>query len=719
MSEPSPQDRTNLTINNYIGNNPDISEDMEVQNRTISDVAQAILVCETMVNDWKKGIVNSARITAKLNGERPYNQKKLENAAKGWKTNLSTGFLATECRKVAPRLYMPLKTAKYLTASTLPEGWPDGEKKTGIYRQAITETIRSWPKFNFYIRGMAREVSHFGFAFNVFLDQYEWRSSLLRMDRGFVPQGTEVMETEPPFFMAKWDYKPHELLKLLKDNVDAGRDEWKKDNVIKAINNAVPPPVDATYPQARSYQELVRQATWTFTYARGAKLIHAWHLFAKEATGKVSHYIMLGTQTGTVALNQISPTVHNESLLYEYLDQYDSMEDAVNAMVFDFGDGTIHGVWGAGQILYDLAAQVEKIRCDSIDNMRMTNKMKLQVPDAKNVNDVRLNVTSDMMIVSGAQFAGNTAALPGDISGYELLDQKLSQIAREKIGSYIPPIPLQPSDIKAAQINAKVSDEKELQEDMLECWLIQIAIWVKNISKRLLLPDSPDETAKKLRAKLLEKLTEEELAILVESTTSQSIAAYTEYAAQQRGLFAHSVLGNPLFRQSSLARVMAEGAGDERFVQSICLPEGDQTEQMRAQRDQLIENASLALGQPTPVLPDDNDWVHMQTLQPGLMAALQAGQVQMAQAGLQHYTAHWSSGVNKKTLPIDQINPSKQFIAAAEKTIAALQQKQQVAQAHQQAGVTPASQTPEGQAQLAAPPSESLGAPAGAAQQMM
>jgi len=693
MPDLSPPGTTNQSINNFIGNSPDVSDSLEVENRVISDVNQAVLACETMINDWKKGIINSARITAKINGERPYNQKKLENAGKGWKTNISTGFLATECRMVSPRLYMPLKTAKYLTAASLPEGWPDGEKKTGVFREAITETIRSWPKWNFYVRGKAREVSHFGFAFDCFFDEYEWRPSLLRMDKGFVPQGAEVMD-EPEFFMAKWDYKPSELLARLKANQDAGRDEWKKANVVQAINGAMPPPVDATYPQARAYEELIRQATWTFTYAKGAKLIHAWHLFVKEVTGKVSHYIVLGNQANMVASSQTGNPTDEARLLYENLDQYDSMSDAVNTTVFDFGDGTVHGVWGAGQILYDLSVQVEKIRCDSVDNMRMTNKMKLQVPDAKNVNDVKLNVTSDMMIVSGAQFAGNSAAMPQDISGYELLDQKLSQIAREKIGSFIPPIPLQPSDIKAAQINAKVSDQKELQEDMLECFLIQISFWIKNITKRLMNPLSPDPVAKKLQKKLVGNgspespgiLTDEEVNLLIESTTSKSIAQFTEYAAQQRGQFCASVMGNPLFKQTGLARVMAEGAGDETFVQSIVLPEGDQTDQIRAQRQQLLENASLALGQPTPILPDDNDWVHMQTLKPSLTQVAQSGNVQLAQLGLQHYAAHWSQGVNKKTIPKDQINSEKAFIASMEEMIKVQTEKQQLAQQHQQAG---------------------------------
>lgn len=689
MPESSATGETNASINNFVGNSPDVTPGLKVENRTISSADQVIQVCQTMIEDWKKGILNSARITSKINGERPYNQKKLDNALKGYKTNISTGFLATECRKVAPRLHMPISTAKYLTAAALPEGWADGDMKTEYFRARVTKAIRSWPKWNFYVRGLAREVAYFGFAFNVFPDELEWRPMLMRMDKGFVPQGTEVMDTEPQFFMAKYDYKPDELLKLLKANVDADRDEWKKKNVVQAINGAMTPSVDATYPEARSYEDLIRQATWTFTYAKGAKLIQAWHLFAKETTGKVSHYIVLGDQSGTVQSNQNGDNNGSARLLYEALDQFDSMESVVNTVVFDYGDGTIHGVWGVGQILYDLSVQVEKIRCDSVDNMRMTNKMKLQVPDAKNVNDVKLNVTSETMIVSGAQFAGNSAAMPQDINGYELLDQKLSQIAREKIGSFIPPIPLGPSDIKASQINAKVSDERELQEDMLECWLIQLAPFIRNMTARLMNPANNDPIASDLQKDIKERLTPEEVKLLVEDRPSQSVATFTEYAAQKRGMFSNSVMGNPLFNQSALARSMAEGAGDERFVQSVVLPEGDQSDQIRATRDQLVENASLALGQPTPILKTDNDWVHMQTLKPGLMQTLQSGNTQLAELGLQHYAAHWSQGVNKKMIPKDQINAEKSFISKVEETIQALKEKEAIAQQHQQAGLPP------------------------------
>ena len=676
----------NYVAGNVTGSAPEVDQKtLKDSGRTISSVSQAFQVCENLIYDWKKGIANAARITAKLNGERPYNQGKLKNAGKDWKTNISTGFLATECARVLPRLFMPIKTAKYLTAAALPPNWADGLEKTEFFRQVVTETIRSWPKFNFYNRGLAREVGIFGFGYNVFFDEYDWRPTLMRMDKGFLPMGTEVMENEPSFFMAKYDYKPAELLKLVRDSVDAGRDEWQKDNAAIAISNAAPPVNGTLYENVRSFEELIRQSAWIYTYSKGEKVIRTWHLFSRESSGKVSHYILLAdnsTPLGDAQKKDLSDV--SVRLLYEKLDKFESMTDCVNTMVFDYGDGTVHGSWGAGQILYDLAAQVEKIRCDSIDNMRSTNKIKAQVPDAKNVNDVKLTINDQMMIISGAQFAGNTAAMPQDVAGYEALDQKLSQVAQQKIGAFVPPIPLQSNDVKAAQINAALTKEKELQESLLENWLIQFAQVIKTMTKRLCDKDSPDDISKSVRKVLLERMTEEEIKILSAQVPVKSVMEFTEIKSQQRAQFAQSVVNNPLFKQSVVARVMAEGIGDERFVNAIVLPEGDTSDATKAQHDQMLENSALNMGQPVPVIVSDNDYLHMQQLQPMIMQLLQSpDKLPIAELALRHYASHYSQGVSKKMMPKDEINSLKSWIASVEKHIAAIKQGQQLQQQQQ------------------------------------
>jgi hypothetical protein len=667
-------DETSTSTGDF-GNSPEISlGNLESKRRVIETGKQAFDVCERLVDDWAEGIKHAAQITAKLNGERPYSSRVLKNQGKAWKTNISTGFLGTECGKIPPRFYMPVMSAKYLTAAQLPISWPNGVEKTQFFREEVTRAIRSWRKWNFFLRGLAREVGIFGIAYPCYFDAYEWRPSLIRMDKGFVPTGTEVMDSDIPFFCVKWDYHPWELLELLRKSKEAGLQNWNEEATVKAINKAMPISASTDNSNERTYEELIRESVESYSYAKSAKRIEAYHLFAKEHDGAVSHYVVLRANKD-----------EEDGLLFSKEDAYESMDAAVCPMIFDYGDGTIHGSWGAGQILYDMAIQVEKVRNDSIDNLRNQNKLKIQVQDAKDVGQVKLTVNDTMMIVSGGQFNGAAAALPQNIDGYMRLDQELTRLAQEKIGAYVPPIPLAPSDIKAAQVNAAMQKEQEIQQALLDNWLMQVARLIEMMVKRLTNPMTPDSTANRLQKKLREKLTEEEINLLVDQPSIQTITDFTPFAAQQRAMFAASKMNNPLYNQRNLELVQAESAGGMHFAENVLLPEGDQTMVLEAQSQQTLETVALMQGMAMPVLPRDNDWIHAQTLEEPLKQALQQGNTQFARIGLAHYAAHYSQGVAKKQWPRDQINETKRKIAAGEKMLN--EQEQAIAAQQQQAAM--------------------------------
>ena len=664
-------DEEDVLDSDSTGNSPDVKEGGKLDaERVITSAGQAFDICERLVQDWDKGVANAAQITAKLNGDRPYNSRTLKNQGKAWKTNISTGFLATECGKIPPRFYMPVTQAKYLTAAQLPINWPNGIEKTQYFRTQVTEAIRSWKKWNFFIRGLAREVGIFGVGYGAYFDQYEWRPSLIRMDKGFVPSGTEIMDEDIAFFCVKWDYKPGELLALLRKNKEAGLKDWNEEAVVKAVNDAAPVAVDSSNSEQRSYEELIRQSTQSYSYAKGTKLVQTYHLFAREYDGKVSHYIIMRDSKG-----------ETKEILFKKEDAYETMAYVCIPMVFDDGDGTIQGSWGGGQILYDMAVQVEKIRNDSIDNLRNQNKLKIQVADAKDANAVKLTVNDTMMIVSGGTYNGAAAALPQNVEAYMSLDVQMTRLAQEKIGAYVPPIPLQPSDIKAAQVNAAMQKEQELQQALLDNWLMQVAQLINTMTVRLTDPNSPDAAAQKLRAKLREVLTDEEILILVTQPTIQTITDFTPFAAQQRAAFAASKANNPLYNQRALELVQAEAAGGMHFAENVLLPEGDQSQVLLAQSQQTLENSAMMQGMAVPVLPQDNDWVHGQTVEAGIPNLIQGGKLNVAQLALQHFAAHYAQGVAKKTWPKTEVNNTKKKIAEYEKALnQAMAQQQQAAQ---------------------------------------
>lgn len=673
-------------VNSSYGNSPVVNEETLVaDNRVVTSIDQAVGLTETDILDARKLINNAKKITAKKNGAPPYNPKSLKDQGKSWKRNISTRFLQKELNRCAPRLYMPILGASTMTAASLPAGWPKGQEKTQFFRDTMTHAFRGWRKNDMFWRGMAQEVCDFGFGFAAWTDPYEWRPHLCRMDRGFVPRGTEVMEEKLPRFTLKWDYKPDELLQLARQSIDSGSDDWKKDAVAAAVDAANLPSLPQDMSQLRKWEELAREQSWDYNYTKSSKVIQARHLFALEFTGKVSHYILWPEGPG------------DYKLLFEKLDAYEGTDSNVIPLTFGYGDGTIHGSWGAGRLLYDLAAQVEKVRNDAVDNLLNSNKSRLQVANAADAAKAQLIVNDTMIIATGATFAQNVGGITGNPEGYLALDNRMTQWAQEIVGSYLPPLPRQASRAATDGMNKAIDNEEQIQKDVLENWLKQVALVIAQMTKRMLDPDTDDDYAKAVQKKLLGEvgkdmpeppisLTEEEVEILVNQPAVQSVTDFTEYAASQRGAFAASVQNNPLFNQQAVARYMACGVPNAgaAFADSICVPEADKSTQTAQTRAQLQENGTMLLGIEQPVVVSDAHQIHLDAIKGPLDQAIQMGLIKPATLALAHAAAHFAAGSSTRTLKPDSINQWKAQIATWQKALEAKTQEQQAAQAQQQ-----------------------------------
>ncbi len=688
------------------GNAPEVDADtLESEGRVITSVEQGIELAQLDITDARRLINAAQRITAKKQGAPPYSPAKLKAQAKGYKRNLSTRFLQKELARAAARFYSPILTASTLTAAELPAGWPNGAAKTKFFRDTITRAIRGWRKNNMFWRGAGTEVCDYGYGFACFPDgPYEWRPTLVRMDRGFVPRGSEVMDDKLGRFTLKYDYRPDELLGIVKKATADGSDNWDKDAVAKAVDHASLPTLPQDMSQLRKWEELIREQSTDFNFSRTQRMIKAQHQWVLEATGKVSHYIYWPD----------GPS--GSQLLFECLDEYENTDQAVIPIVFGYGDGTIQGSCGCGQLLYDLAAQVEKIRCDSMDNLLNSNKARLQVANAKDAAAAQLVVNDTMIIATGATFAQNIGGISGDPKGYMILDDKMTQWAQEVVGTYLPPIPRQGSAAATELAAAAKQQQDDTARDTLEAWLQQVAIIIAEMTRRMLLPESDDPYAQGVRKRLLgdsagwvgsilnkvkealrtkikalEKiippppvsLTEEEIEILVNQPAIQSVTDFTEWAATQRAQFAASVQNNPLFNQAAVAGYMAAGVPNAgaAFVDSIVTPAGDTTSQTAGTRQQIMENNVMLTGVDVPVVVTDPHYVHWQALVQPLNQAIQGGAIPAATVGLKHASAHYASGVAQKTWPPDQINSSKAQLATWQRALEAKQQE--IAQAQQ------------------------------------
>ena len=671
-------------FDNDFGDEPDVSESsLEPKNRAINSVQQAYSVAETLIYDATRKIKQAAKITSKLNGAPPKNPRTQANQGKDWQSNTSTGALATTCSKIPPRLWMPIQNARYLTSASLPGDIPDAAAKTEFYRSTVTKAIKSWKKWRFFVQGLARETSYFGYAFAGFLDKYEWRPTMFRMDRGFVPAGTEILDDTVPFFAVKYDYLPGDMLRLLKANQDADLDEWQKENVVEAINKASAPSRSSEMANARSYEDMVRTGTQWLSFTKGTKVIQTIHLFALEMDGKVSHYILLSDEDGGSSPYTGGESTRKDGLLFQKLDQFDSMDEVVRSFVFEYGNGTIQGSMGAGQILYDMSVQVELARNDAFDNLKMAGRLKLQATDPKDVNAVKMTVFDDKVIVGGASYQGTNAALSTNVEAFIELDRQMTRLMDEKVGAFLPPAAVPGTTTTATQVNIQVAREDEIRNAILENFLMQFGLLTHTIERRLTDPDSNDDVSEEVLKTLKTKLSKEEINKLRDSEPTDSILAFTDIVMRQRAAFAASKTAGPnsaLYDQYRLEQFQADVELGSDLAAALLPPGQDQNKAAEAARQQLLEGTTMGSGMTVPVVPSDNHWIHMQVLRPAVAATMgqasaDSNKIKVAEALFSHYSAHYELGVGLKVIPKDQINNEKKLIRSWEKVLESAQQK--------------------------------------------
>ena len=646
------------------------------------DETQGVAVAEKLFHDANDLIKVAAKIREKADGiSPPFPAERLKQEGKSHKSNMPTGIMQSTMGKVAPRLYSYVNNARYLDAAELPSNDPDTgvpianhQSKTEKLRNIFTKTVRQWPKWYLFQVGLAEEDSRFGHCFVGWLDDIEWRPTLYRLDQAQVPFGTEILEEQIPFWSAKDSYLVHEIFDQIRDKETAEEEGWDVDAVVEAINEAVPKQRVGEGEEGNyiEYEDLVRECAPGWVYQKEARVIEVYHVFATEYDGRVSQY-MYDKRT--------------KKQLYGREDRYAQMTDCVIPFTFQFGNGTIHGSYGVGQMIWDVANTMEKSRNGAMDSLRSRTRMVLQVQNPADLNKSKLVIQDDATWIVGATSVGNIGTLPDTVESFITLDTYLSRMLEEKIGAFLPPPQVAGVDRTATEANLAALREEETKRAILEYWLKHFGLLTATMRRRLFNPNSNDRIARAAYQEAINHgISEREIDIWRNVAARASILDFSQQEDQQVAGYVASRLGDPDFDQKKLKRLLTTVTIGSDYADDLIIPGEDDTVVAEAVRKQTLELLALREGDPIPVSPRDNDEIHIRVLMGdpdeggqygnGAIAALiSGGNTEGAQAALDHWSQHVEQMNAKGTLgPIE--NEAKSFARQMQEGMELIQQQQ-------------------------------------------
>ena len=660
----------------------------------IANDAQGIAVCKRLFHDADDIIRLTAKIREKTDGVTPpFEPGKLRQEGKGHKSNMPTGAMEAILAKVPSRFHAFVSNLRYLDVAELPPQDPDTGvpvpnhiQKTEKLREIFTRTVREWDKWYLFQVGLAEEVSRHGHLFAAWLDDIEWRPTLYRMDQAQVPTGTEILESEIPFFAAKDTYLVHELFDKIRDRETAEEEGWEIDNVVESINNAVPKdrPDAGEQGEYVEYEDLVRECVPGWAYAKEARNIEVRHLFATEYDGRVSQF-MYDHRT--------------EKLLFARESRYAAMSDVVRPFTFQYGNGAIHGSYGVGHLIWDACTRMEKTRNKVMDSIEERTKKVLQVASPSDLNKAKLIIRDDSTWIVGATAVGNVGSTPDVVDAAIAFDQFLRSLVEEKVGIYTPPPQIPGLERTATEAQISANRESEQRNAILQYFVKHFSLLTATMRRRLLNPDSLDRMAQAAYEDALNYCSPREIEIWRNTKSRASLADFSQQRDQEIAAYLETKINDPDYDQKKIKRMQTGILIGSSYADEIIIPGTDDTVTAEAVRMQTIELLALERGELVPVSPRDNHVIHMQVLmgQPdeggqygtGAIAALVAeGNTEGAQVAMQHWGEHVEAAKASGELG-EMENDAKSFARQISDAMEAVQ----AAQMQQQGGAT---MTPEG-----------------------
>ncbi len=650
---------------------------LKPKNRAISDVGQIFTIVGNLEMARREQNAKNGRIQAKINSERPYEDGALKAEGLGYKSNFSTKPLATTIGKVGSRLTKAIQAPRYLTSAELPDTYPNAKEKTELFRREFTNLVRKWSGWYNFCNQVMTEDCTFGWAAIAWLDEKTWRPTFFRQDQSFLPDGTKQSVDSVQFAAFRQYLMPHELAAFILDREAAEAAGWDIDNTVESINNARPPSIPSTnaapYTDARRYEDAIRESSVSLSLIGGAKQILIWHVFATEIDGKVSHYIADG---------------NSQKLLFERLDRYPSIDDAIALMSYEQCE-TLMGSKGIGREVYELAGILDRARNEAVDRLQMSGKIIVQGPENK-LQKFKLTVIGNVALIPDG-FTLSESKIESSTTDFLALEQQLVQLL-DQIAGGVTPKQFQGERVTKAEVELFAAREEEKRDDITTRAITQAAGFITTMQRRAFSADVLEEDARRVREKLLQAMSVEELDELRTQPAIRTIEDYTQSDAQKVVLIADASRNDPLYNHREMEKKKLSVLMDPEFAETVLLPENDPTITAEQARQQLSENLLLTQGTEVPVSPRDNAPIHVEVLKQGFAPIAQAigqGDAQAVQAAgpwLAHWEAHVQQIVESGDKALSQpLVKELQDIAKMVGEAAGQIQAQQEAQAAQQA----------------------------------
>lgn len=602
-------------------NSPKFSPSGKNEVKAIKNGSQALEIAQRLMAEDGQGAYTSttpgggrdlrrARVLAAFNGDAPYSEAILKAKGQSWRANVSFGFEEGVIgRATVP--YNELVNGGDFVGRV--EADLKDEKKT-IIQELFTEAVDSWGRWEKVNSRTIQELLLYGWVTNIFADDYTpWPVFIAQRD-SFVHQMSPNDVRDLDVFVWHKTWLIHELYERIADAEMAEKAGWKIETTRKAIEGAMPQDNNVSNRGWQSVEEAIRGGSFYYSMT-GSKIIDTYHVFARELSGRVTHYIVLNSNGGQYANEDVS-IVGDGPTLFCREERFDSFHKFLVYFDLEPGDGKWHGSRGLGQRAFNTHRAIDKLRCSILDQAFTSGLTILQPTDEASQIDLQLSVVGPFAVIP-AGINVEPGSMPVLSATTFQADSLLLATSEQRIGDVVPTAnsPLTGQTKTATEARIDATRQAAIGKSNLMRFLDPVSQLLSIMLHRLLKKNSQDKDAKRFQQKLKERgITDEDIAkIRGAKTTGQIDDAMGQYTAAMEEIFA-LFRGDPDINQLELKRRKLKSRLGAKGVEGLLIEKEDEGEKIRQVRAQDLEiGAMMGLGSVIPAAPNDDHVIHMQT----------------------------------------------------------------------------------------------------------
>lgn len=235
--------------------------------------------------------------------------------------------------------------------------------------------LKDWSSFDKFHQLLVQKFCSHGVGFLYHEDDVNWKWRIAGLEDFKLPRSSSLDEAENDIACVVRDINVAQLYKWVHDVPDDDH-RWNKKEVYKAIIAAKKEATIFNDTNWEAWQKTLKNNDlFAASVSKMVKLVHVW---VTEYSGKVSQYITLRDRT-------------NEDYLFKCENRFGSVNECYTFFPYEVGtNGTFHGVRGMAHEKYPEAQVLNTLRCQNVDNARITGSMILQPKNPTAAEDMAL-----------------------------------------------------------------------------------------------------------------------------------------------------------------------------------------------------------------------------------------------------------------------------------------------------------------------------------------